>query len=330
MIQITGMAQHQASLDKTMPPHERISEHVWSIPVRCDPFPVRYTLSYSLAGDAGDFVIVDPGWDSAPGREQLAEGLAAAGLELSGLRGIIVTHFHPDHLGMARWLSEQTGAWVGMSPLDTLPEGGRFAGALEADRDWLRGCGVPESTIGEIAFTEGSIRAFGRPPRVDVALADGDRIGLPGRDIRVVWTPGHSAGHLCLVDHNDRLVLTGDHVLPRISPNIGLGFHDGDRDSVREYLDSLTTISQWDAYEVCPAHEWRFAGLGERCRELADHHDERSREVRAVLAEKPDATVWEVAQRLSWSRGWANLDASGIRGALGETVAHLRYLGVGV
>ncbi|MHC5794833.1 MBL fold metallo-hydrolase [Lacisediminihabitans sp. FW035] len=328
MTTVTGTDQQRAWSEKRMPSVEKVSNHVWSVPVACDPFPVRYTLAYLMTNAAGDFVVVDPGWDSPEGRAQLLDAIAAAGLQLDRLVGIVVTHFHPDHVGMAQALSDMTGAWIGMHPLDTLPgvTSAAVTSAIDADRRWLVTCGVPEPMHSTMLLTERSLRAFGGSPQVRMEFADGDGIPLPDRDLRVVWTPGHSAGHLCVVDHDEQLVLTGDHVLPRISPNIGIGFHDGERDSVGEYLRSLETIAEWDAYEVCPAHEWRFAGLAERCRELTEHHQVRSAEVEAVLAATPEASVWQIAEQLTWSRGWANLDSDGVRGALGETLAHVRHL----
>ena len=87
---------------------ERLGGDVWSIPVPFPDNPMRYTLSYLLVGD-GDAVLIDPGWDSDGGLDHLAAGLRQAGLGLGDLTGIVATHFHSDHLGMAARLRDGHG-----------------------------------------------------------------------------------------------------------------------------------------------------------------------------------------------------------------------------
>lgn len=100
LITITGHAQKEAWQNKVLPPVEELGGNVWSIPVPFPDNPMRYTLCYLLVGD-GDVVLIDPGWDSDAGLDHLAAGLRQAGLGLSDLTGIVVTHYHSDHLGMA-------------------------------------------------------------------------------------------------------------------------------------------------------------------------------------------------------------------------------------
>ena len=114
-----------------------------------------------------------------------------------------------------------------------------------------------------------------------VLLADGDLVPLPGRWLRAVWTPGHTPGHLCLHEETEDVLLTGDHVLPRISPNIGLQPHAADP-PLAAYLESLKRIAGYDSAEALPAHEYRFHGLADRARMLLAHHDRRCAEVLAV------------------------------------------------
>jgi hypothetical protein len=107
---------------------------------------------------------------------------------------------------------------------------------------------------------------------------------------------------------------------------MGLGTLNGIRNTLADYFASLELMLPWDAFEVCPGHEYRFRGLAARSQMLRTHHETRSREISEVLATSPDLSVWEIVQRLSWSRGWAGLSGIHLRGALAETVAHLEYL----
>jgi glyoxylase-like metal-dependent hydrolase (beta-lactamase superfamily II) len=137
--------------------------------------------------------------------------------------------------------------------------------------------------------------------------------------------PGPHAGHLCLHEESGNLLLTGDHVLPRISPNIGLQPHAGGP-PLAAYLRSLELVAAYDTAEALPAHEYRFHGLADRVRMLLAHHERRCEEVVAILARRGPATVWQVTQELSWSRGWASVTAFMRRAAIAEAAAHLRHL----
>jgi glyoxylase-like metal-dependent hydrolase (beta-lactamase superfamily II) len=140
-----------------------------------------------------------------------------------------------------------------------------------------------------------------------------------------VWTPGHTPGHLCLHEEAEDVLLTGDHVLPRITPNIGSQPRTAGP-PLAAYLESLRRIAAHDSAEALPAHEYRFHGLADRVRILQAHHDRRCQEILGVLARLGPATVWQVTEQLSWSRGWSSVRGFMRRAAIGETLAHLEYL----
>lgn len=327
MIEVTGIRQKDAWLARSRPPCEQVAELVWSVPVDC-PFPVRFTFSYLLANAVGEFVVVDPGWSSATGHAQLMAGIEHAGLDPKSMVGIVITHFHPDHLGAAFELAHMHGAWIAMHP----HESDFFADVgldelIDRERAFLVSCGLPSDTLDALLLhPEQYVGMFPGVRPSNLEAHNGAAIPLAGRNITTVWTPGHTAGHICLLDHDSRLVLTGDHVLPGITPNIGAEADEPDRDAVAEYFTSLEAIAVWDGWEVCPAHEYRFRGLAERCRELRDHHLERGLEVRTALADNPGATAWDIAQILTWSRGWDSLDGQNLRAAVAETRSHLNHI----
>jgi glyoxylase-like metal-dependent hydrolase (beta-lactamase superfamily II) len=326
-IEVTGVAQHSAWRERGFPPVEHVAPNVWSVPVDCSEFPIRYTFCYVILGDEGSFVVLDPGLDSPTGRDQLVSAFHRIGLQLDRLASVVVSHFHADHFAMALWLAEQTGAPIFMHPADaeTVRRLADPAEQSQLDRAWLAGIGVPEGHIELTALPDTDL--FRQAPSLVAPLYDDAMLDLAGRRIRCLWTPGHTAGHLCLVDEDHRLLFAGDHVLPRITPNVGLTpFDASGRDPVAEYAESLARCRALGDVEVCPAHEYRFRGLATRIDQLLDHQEERSREVAAVVADHPDASTWEVARRLTWSRGWDRLNGQNLRAALAETSAHLRHL----
>ena len=98
------------------------------------------------------------------------------------------------------------------------------------------------------------------PVRPDLLLEDGEKPEVPGWDLTAIWTPGHSPGHLCFYESTNELMLSGDHVLPRITPNIP--FHpQAGANPLGDYLASLDKLEPYDVDEVLPAHEYRFDDL---------------------------------------------------------------------
>lgn len=120
-------------------------------------------------------------------------------------------------------------------------------------------------------------------------------------------------------------MLTGDCVLPRITPNVNLNPQSGD-DPLGDYLHSLDRLGEYDA-EGLPAHEWRFGSLRERTHELREHHHHRFLEVIAAIRDGYQ-TAWEITPRMEWSRPWDDVDRFTRRAAIGEAMAHLRTLEV--
>ena len=327
-MRVTGTLQREAWLRTEMPPVERVVPGVWSVPVPIPDNPLRYVLSY-LIEHADGFVLVDPGWNDPASWQALTDGLATCSVPLTAVTAVLVTHVHPDHHGLSGAVREQSGAWIAMHEREDAMLGG-FARPERraAAASYLRWCGAPDEHVGQL--TAGGPSGAATPARwamvrADRHLAHGDLVDVPGLRLRAVWTPGHSPGHLCFHDETHGLLLTGDHVLPRITPNISA--YDQESEPLADYLRSLEELRGNTAAEVLPAHEYRFAGLDSRLDDLRDHHLERLREAAAVVGSAPAGhTAWQVARQVSWSRPWSQLSAFQHQAALGEVVAHLRHL----
>jgi glyoxylase-like metal-dependent hydrolase (beta-lactamase superfamily II) len=309
-----------------LPPVEQVRPGLWSIPVPIPDSPLRYVFVYVFESQTGAY-LVDSGWNTDDAYETLQAGLAQAGFEVSDVRGVLVTHIHPDHYGLAGRVREASGAWVALHPADAALISDRYDepdALLEKMGAMLRSMGAPAGELQELQRASMPVRAFVSSVQPDVLLQDGGQPKVEGWDLTAIWTPGHSPGHLCFWEPRYRLMLSGDHVLPRITPNIPFHPQAGD-DPLGDYLRSLERIEGYSAQEVLPGHEHRFVGLQERLYELHAHHQHRLAEVVAAVREG-QATAWAVAARMEWSRPFERIHGFMRRAAVGEAMAHLRAL----
>jgi glyoxylase-like metal-dependent hydrolase (beta-lactamase superfamily II) len=327
MIEITGVRQVRAWRDRVMPPVERVSGGVWSIPVPLPDTPLRYVLVYLLELPSG-VAIIDAGWNTEEAWRALLAGIAETGHAITDVRAVLVTHVHPDHYGLGARVREASGAWIGMHAQEaaSLPRRIGTAEAMTAGSlRWLRRCGAPDDEVPEMLGPPERYEPLLAMPEPDRLLSDGDRTDLPTWDLRAVWTPGHTAGHLCFYEPTRSLLFSGDHVLPRISPNISV--HPTAPDNPLDlYLRSLATVGALPVAEVLPAHEYRFRGLSDRVDDLIAHHEDRLATLTALVRDRPGQTTWQLAAGLSWSRDWSQIHGFIRRSAVGETLAHLVLL----
>jgi glyoxylase-like metal-dependent hydrolase (beta-lactamase superfamily II) len=328
-IEVTGTAQRDAWRRRVLPPVEAVRPGLWSIPVPIPVGTLRYTLVYALELADG-LALVDVGYDTDEGWTALRTGLAATGHEVSDVRWLFVTQVHRDHYGLADRLRDEVGCRIGMHRLEaaglTQDESG-VAARRSAMTAWLLRCGVADGETD--AMLPPSLGGVGlRVPEPDLLIEDGDRLPVRPWRIDALWTPGHTPGHLCFVDDGERLLLSGDHVLPRITSNISSDprQREAAADPLSTYLASLDKVAHLDVAEVLPAHEHRFAGIAARVADLRRHHSRRLGDVLGVLAGGTGLTAWDVATGLEWARPWSMGTPTIHRMALGETLAHLVVL----
>ncbi|OAH12895.1 MBL fold metallo-hydrolase [Streptomyces jeddahensis] len=323
----------------------RVTDHgagVQSIQVPIPDNPLGHTLVYLLDTDRGP-VLIDTGWDDPASWDTLADGLTACGTSAAEIHGVVITHHHPDHHGLSARVREASGAWIAMHAADASvvrrtqenpPE--RWY-AYMADR--LTAVGAPEEHVAPLlaALTSGKARPL---PGFDAAVPDhdivpGELLDLPGRRLRAIWTPGHTPGHVCLhLEENHPAGLpgrgrlfSGDHLLPEITPHIGL-YEDPDdatvTDPLGDYLDSLERVGRLGAAEILPAHQHAFTDAASRVRELLTHHEARLTDLLTHLAHP--LTPWQLAERMEWNRPWNQIPYGSRTIAVSEAEAHLRRL----
>ncbi|MGW3410940.1 MBL fold metallo-hydrolase [Streptomyces sp. NBC_00243] len=319
----------------------KVTDHgggVRSIEVPIPDNPLGHTLVYVVDTDRGA-VLIDTGWDDPTSWDTLAEGLTACGTSVAEVHGVVITHHHPDHHGLSGKVREASGAWLAMHAADASivrrtrenrPE--RWFAYMTAK---LTAAGAPEEHVAPLRGARSSTFPGFSPALPDREIVPGELLELPGRRLRAIWTPGHTPGHVCLhleeahpaqLPGNGRL-FSGDHLLPEITPHIGL-YEDPDdatvTDPLGDYLDSLERVGRLAPAEVLPAHQHAFADAPSRVGELLTHHEDRLTGLLTLLS--APLTPWQLAERMEWNRPWDQIPYGSRNIAVSEAEAHVRRL----
>jgi len=284
--------------------------------------PLRYINGYLLEDDDG-YTLVDCGWKADDVLAALHAALAECDLTLAHVRRLLITHVHFDHYGLAGTLRR-----AGISELIMHENDWAFArdylgdpAALDgvADR-WISRNGLHFDAVLDDELQHN---------RTEVAeptslAADQTRIGR----LLAIWTPGHTAGHLCYVDTRSGKMLTGDHVLDPITPHVGV-WHEHRGDPLGDYIASLQKVKAIGASGVLPAHGEPFPDLDRRVDQLLAHEETREWQVLDRLGTAGNASAADIARALPWTRknrNFSELSEAHQQFAVAETIAHLEHL----
>jgi glyoxylase-like metal-dependent hydrolase (beta-lactamase superfamily II) len=276
--------------------------------------------------DEGGFAIVDTGLKIAPAKDAWRQ-LFAGPLHGRRLTRVLCTHFHPDHIGLAGWLTHKFGVRLWMSRGEWL-----FARMLTTDIrdappseafDYWRLAGWDQDRIAiEGAKGWGRFSSVVSPVPVSfVRMSDGDSIRIGSRDWQVVMGNGHSPEHACLFDAAGGILIAGDQVLPRITSNVSLSLSEPEADPLGDWLASIAKLRTLPAgLLVLPAHGEPFTGLHARLDALSEGHLGRLDALHDHLAEPRRAVD---CFSVLFGR---KIDDSVYGLATGEAMAHLRWL----
>ena len=245
------------------------------------------------------------------------------------VKRIIVTHYHPDHVGCAAWLHEHTGAPVWMTAAEYLSAHAAAEDFAGFDRDnsarlfLAHGLAKarPDFAEAQKARTGAFKRGVPTLPKQYVRMMDGDVIRIGQRDWRIITAFGHAPEHATLYSTSDNLLISGDQVLPRITTNVGVWGNQPEANPLKLFLDGMGKFAALpEDTLVLPSHDRVFTGLHARIAELRAHHAKRLAELEAVLdTPKCAAEILPVLFRRP-------LNDHQLVFAIGEAIAHLHYL----
>ena len=238
------------------------------------PYALNIVNCYLLRGAAG-WTLVDTGLNTAAARAQWKTALNALKIAPDDIEKIVLTHMHPDHFGMAGWWQRKAATPM---PL-FLPEREQRQMQVFYRREntplyhqWMLDCGMDEESVDNIESALFSTRDLTQPHPIEQRFLRADTtVRLGERDFRTIHAPGHSDGQMIFYHAADRLMLSGDHVLMRITPNIGSWPHT-EPDPLGRFLGSLQELATLDVRLALPGHKWLITDWRGRIEELIAHH----------------------------------------------------------
>jgi glyoxylase-like metal-dependent hydrolase (beta-lactamase superfamily II) len=273
---------------------EKVIPGIWRLRLPL-PWPgVPHCNAWAIASGSG-IVLVDTGMHEPGSRLHLQRALDQAGLKVEHIRLIVCTHAHVDHCGEAPPLAERAGCEVWMHP--------NIAHAVARDREQdltrrievARQSGVPEAPLQRwVEQRRASGTGQSGTLHVDRALTDGATVSTDLGDWNVVETPGHAPSHICLHQPERRLLISGDHLLGRVSLYFDAGYTP---DPVGEFLDSLDKVSTLDARLALSGHGRPFTDVPGHITANRELVAQRLEAVSAALADGPQ-TAFEIAQKV--------------------------------
>ena len=307
-----------------------IATGIYQLKVPIPDNPLGYLNCYLIEGKDG-WLMVDTGWYTPDAFSSLEKGLKDLGLSLTDIATMLVTHVHPDHFGLAgkiKQISPRTELLTHRWESDLIESRYvKFSELQDKMGTMLQRHGVPPSDLSMLQSASMPALQFVTVTFPDHVLYGGEIITTGIYDLEIIWTPGHSPGHLCLYEPRNRLLFSGDHILPSITPNVSYHVQSGDN-PLGDYIYALRKLQNLPVTKVLPAHEHIFTDLRGRIEQIVDHHNGRKAEIQQAIAKEP-RSAYEISSQITWNvpgMVWEQLPPLHKRSAVMETIAHLECL----
>lgn len=302
--------------------------HWIKLPISMEDSTLDGINVYLVKGDNG-YLLVDTGWNTDESFSTLHNYLVKIGVSFEDIKQILVTHIHPDHYGMAGRLRKLSGATIAMHHTEKdfiEPRYVSMEALLQQTDRLLVANGVPEREMAELRDATVGLEQFIVPAMPDILLHDGDIITTGMFNFRAVWTPGHSTGHVCLYEPEKKIFVCGDHILPKITPNISVN-PQSIENPLGRYIHSLEELKKLDVVLALPGHDQPFSNFRARIDEITRHHAHRNLEILEKILFRAK-TAYGIAKEISWAdnSSWQDLPPFHQRMAIFETMAHLEMM----
>ncbi|MDY6850475.1 MAG: MBL fold metallo-hydrolase, partial [Thermodesulfobacteriota bacterium] len=300
---------------------EEILPDLFRIKIPMTGNPLKYINSY-VVRSADRNLIIDTGLNNEECHKAMLAGLDELNVDLART-DFFITHFHADHFGLVLKLITDTSTVFFNRPDSEFLEG--FS-TWEPMFEYARRYGFPKDQVrAAIESHPGFKHGSTWMPETNI-LEDDEIISAGEYSFRCVATPGHSRGHTCLYEPLKKILISGDHILGDITPNIQCWTDDSN--PLQDYLDSLDKVYKLDIDLVLPGHRKLIRNFRKRIQELKQHHYRRAEEILVIL-QKGSKNAFETAGEMKWdidAKSWDDFPLAQKWFATGETIAHLRYI----
>ena len=282
------------------------------------PWSTPGNVNVYLLEENDGYVMIDCGVDGSEYLKLLEMHLNQLGITFNDIKLLVGTHMHIDHIGLSQRLREFDIPFaLYKNSIDYLDEYNdwsiRFKDLIRMAKNEY----TPVSFIDDLKSISTPLYA-GRLEKPDILLSEG-RVKLIKRNLSVVFTPGHDYSEISLYDEKTKIVFSGDHILPRITPFIPV--QNENSNLLKEFLDSLDKVDHLDHEIIAPGHGNIISNPHKRIEQMKLHHQRRSERILGFLKNE-DLTGWEISNKL-FPR---DLDSLNLRLAFQETLAHLHLL----
>lgn len=305
---------------------EQVYSNIFKIEIPLPGNPLRFTNSYYIRGTERS-LLVDNGFNCTESQSAINDAINTLGIDMSST-DLFITHFHVDHSGMTEYLAG-SGARIFMSHED----GAELLSTQGASHwnkfdDFMQFSGLINAGIENHAKHEHPGRLYGTIYLKNfVPVTESDHIDIGDFSFQCVMTPGHTKGHMCLYESRHRLLLCGDTILARITPNISLWEMERD-DALGQYLENLDKIARLDVDIVLPGHRHIIDNCQERICQLQSYHQQRLEEITHLIG-RDALTAVDVARKMQWNlsvKKWDEFPWAQKMFSAGEAMSHLYHL----
>jgi glyoxylase-like metal-dependent hydrolase (beta-lactamase superfamily II) len=300
---------------------EEVLTNIYRIEIPLPGNPLKAINSYVVKGSSRN-LIIDTGLNRRECRDAMEAGLAELGVNLKET-DFFITHLHADHFALVSNLATDNATiYFNRPDADMTMRGAPWDKMAEyAGLNGFPAKELKAALHNHPGYKYGS--TFDVPLKI---LREDDTINIGEYRFRCVETPGHTMGHMCLYEPNRKILVSGDHILGDITPNIQSWADEGN--PLQSYLWSLDKVSEFDVAVVLPGHRRIFKNCRERIQELKDHHQNRADEIITIL-KTGRKNAFQVASEMTWDITWESWDRFPVSQkwfATGEAIAHLKYL----
>lgn len=306
---------------------QQLKNNLYRLQIGLPKNPLKALNSYIMVSDDRN-LIIDTGFNLPECLDDFLSGIKELGLDMDRT-DVLATHFHADHTGLiSQIISDTSTVYMGRIDKDMFMHVMTHSDECWSDEEnTYRLEGYPEQELAKTRLANPA-RKFVSGDMFEITpLDEGDTIKCGDLQWNVVSTPGHTPGHICLYEPKQHMLITGDHLLFDITPNITCWKVMDD--SLGSYIAGLNKISNLEVDMVLTGHRGIKGSFDRRIRELLEHHENRLNDVLEIVRETPHISGYEVAARMKWSinaKNWAEFPPGQRWFAVGEAVAHIDHL----